>query len=440
VVDLTSAVEVNPAERLPAWFRRTVDAGLDPADDAQTRLRKRMLVLVVIITTAIIIAALLSTLAAGDPRSAVVPVVYAALSTMGVAHLVATKRMALLLYSQLAMVLLLPALQQWLLGGFVASASSVLYSMNAPLLAVVLVGPRRARWWFVAFAGVVVVSGFADAWLTRTVVPADVPIVLFFVLTIVVVGLLAWLPLAFFVEARRRLVAELDARNLDLQRERQRSEALLLTILPDGIAARLKDGEHPIADRYREVAVLFADIADFTPTAQQMDPGEVISGLNHIFSQFDRLAATLGLEKVKTIGDAYMAVAGAPQPCPDGVERIARMALAMRDLTAELTFGGKPLRMRIGIDVGPVVAGVIGESRFIWDLYGDVVNTAARMESHGVPGEIQLTERVRARLPDGFPVRERGLIDVKGKGAMRTYLLTAGPTPDRAPSSAAPGT
>lgn len=440
MIDLTSAVEVNPAERLPAWLRRTIDAGLDPADDAQTRLRKRMLMLVVIITTAVIIAALLSTLAAGDPRSAVVPVVYAALSTVGVAHLVATKRMGLLLYSQLAMVLLLPALQQWLLGGFVASASSVLYSMNAALLAVVLVGPRRARWWFVAFAGVVVLLGFADDWLTRTVVPADVPIVLFFVLTIVVVGLLAWLPLAFFVEARRRLVAELDARNLDLQRERQRSEALLLTILPEGIAARLKDGERPIADRYPEVAVLFADIADFTPTSEQLDPDEVITGLNRIFSQFDRLAATLGLEKVKTIGDAYMAVAGAPQPCPDGVERIARMALAMRDLTADLTFGDRPLRMRIGIDVGPVVAGVIGESRFIWDLYGDVVNTAARMESHGVPGEIQLTERVRARLPDGFPVRERGLIEVKGKGAMRTYLLAAGPTPVRAHSSAAPGT
>ena len=419
----TSAVEVNPAERLPGWFRRAVDAGLDPADDAETRLRKRMLVLVVVITTSVITAALLSTLAAGDPRSAVVPVVYGVLSTAGVAHLVRTKRMELLLYSQLSMVLLLPAVQQWLLGGFVASASSVLYSVNAALLAVVLVGPRRARWWFVGFTVVVVVSGLVDGWLTRNVTPADVPIVLFFVLTIVVVGLLAWLPLAFFVEARRRLVAELDARNVELDRERQRSEALLLTILPAGIAARLKDGEHPIADRYPEVAVLFADIAGFTPTSQHMDPADVIGSLNHIFSRFDRLASALGLEKVKTIGDAYMAVAGAPQQRPDAVDLIAQMAVAMQDAAADLTFGGQPLAMRIGIDVGPVVAGVIGESKFTWDLYGDVVNTAARMESHGVPGQIHVTERVRDRLPEGFAVRERGLVEVKGKGAMRTYFL-----------------
>ena len=244
-----------------------------------------------------------------------------------------------------------------------------------------------------------------------------------FVVTIIAVGLLAWLPLAFFVEARRRLVAELDAKNAELERERQRSEALLLTILPAGIAARLKDGERPIADRYPEVAVLFADIVAFTPSSERMDPDEVITSLNEIFTRFDRLASSLGLEKVKTIGDAYMVVAGAPEPRPDAADRIAEMALAMTSAASEMSFGGRPLQVRVGLDVGPVVAGVIGEAKFAWDLYGDVVNTASRMESHGVPGRVHMTERFRDRLSDRYGWQERGLVEVKGKGRLRTYLL-----------------
>jgi guanylate cyclase len=419
-----AAVEVNPAERFPSWFRRAVDSGLAPGDDADTRLSKRMLLMVVLITTTIIAVALFGTLAAGDARSTITPAIYGLVSLAGVLHIVRTKRMAFLLYSQLAMVLLLPALQQWLLGGFVASATSVLYSLNAAVLAVVLVGPSRARWWLAAFAAVVVFSGLIDGWLTEHVTPVDVPLVLFFVVTIIAVGLLVWLPLAFFVDARRRLIAQLDAMNAELARERHRSESLLLTILPEQIAQRLKDGERPIADRFDEVAVLFADIVGFTPASQRLDPDEVIATLNDIFTRFDRIAAELGLEKVKTIGDAYMVVAGAPASDADPVPKIAQMALRMRDEIAGLTYAGVPLQMRIGVDVGPAVAGVIGEAKFAWDIYGDVVNTAARMESHGLPGQIQITDRVRERLPAGFAVRERGVVQIKGKGPMTTYLLS----------------
>ncbi len=429
--DAGSAIEVNPAERLPEWFQRLVDAGLEPSDDPATRLRKRMLLLIVLITTSVIAFVMAATLAAGDARSTVTPAVYGVVSVLGVVHLARTKRIGFVLYSQLLMVLLLPAVQQWILGGFVASASSVLYSLNAAVLAVVLVGARLARWWFAAFAVVVAFSGLIDPWLTRNVEPPDVPLSLFFAVTIVTVGLLAWLPLAFFVEARRRLVAELDAKNLALERERQRSEALLLNILPAEIAERLKDGEHPIASRHDGVAVLFADIVGFTPASQAMDPTEVIETLNGIFTRFDRLTAELGLEKVKTIGDAYMVVAGAPHERPDAVARIARMAVRMLAATADLTFGGSPLQMRVGIDVGPVVAGVIGESKFAWDIYGDVVNTAARMESHGVPGRIHITQNVLDRLPPGFTAHERGLVQIKGKGHLRTYLLDAVDTPAR---------
>jgi adenylate cyclase len=418
-----SAVEVNPAERLPQWLRRLVDVGQDPADDPDTRLRKRMSMLVVIISSAIIAAGLLGTLPLGDLRSTVAPTVYWGLSAVGVVHLMRTRRVEVLLYSQLVMVLLLPAVQQWLLGGFVASAGSVLYSMNAALLAVVLVGPRQARWWLISFAAVIAVSGLADGWLQRTVTPSGVPIVLFFVVTMVLVGLIAWLPLAFFVGARHRLVTELDKKNVELQAERRRSEQLLLNILPQEIADRLKKGEHPIADRHQDVAVLFADIVGFTPASSDQDPAEIINTLDVVFSRFDRLAESLRLEKVKTIGDAYLVVAGAPHASDDAVDRITTMAVLMLEAARGLSIGPTPLQLRLGIDVGPVVAGVIGESKFAWDIYGDVVNTAARMESHGLPGEVHITSRVRDRLGPGITARARDPIEIKGKGLMQTYLL-----------------
>jgi guanylate cyclase len=165
-----------------------------------------------------------------------------------------------------------------------------------------------------------------------------------------------------------------------------------------------------------------------------MTAEEVIAGLNDIFTRFDRLAAAHGLAKVKTIGDAYMVVAGAPEARPDAVDSLARMALDMREATRTMTFGGQRLVMRIGMDVGPVVAGVIGEARFAWDLYGDAVNTAARMESHGVPGQIQVTERFAQRLSETTPVQRREQIVVKGKGLMTTYLVDV--DEDDAPSGA----
>lgn len=416
-------IEVNPAERLPAWARRLVDVGDAAFDSPTLRLRKRMLLMVVLISTVSVTLVLAATLAVGDPRSAVAPGIYVVGSLLGVLHLVRTRRIAVMLYSQLVMILLLPALQQWLLGGFVASATSVLYAMNAALLAVVLVGAGAARWWLAAFAAVVVLSGLADSWLVANVEPREIPLTLFFVVTIVVVGLLAWLPLAFFVESRRRLVSALDTRNAELAAERRRSDALLLNILPGAIAARLKEGEHPIADHCPRVAVLFADIVGFTPASARMAPEEVIEGLNQIFTQFDRLAAARGLAKVKTIGDAYMVVAGVPDERADAVDQLTKLAFDIRRATHGLVFGGQPLVMRIGMDVGPVVAGVIGESRFAWDLYGDAVNTAARMESHGLPGRIHVSDRFAAQVTVAARLEPRDPMEVKGKGLMTTYLI-----------------
>jgi class 3 adenylate cyclase len=210
------------------------------------------------------------------------------------------------------------------------------------------------------------------------------------------------------------------------QREHERSEALLLNILPEPIAERLKLGEKIIADGFSDVTILFADIVGFTRLAGRTTPQELVLLLNAVFSAFDRLTRRHGLEKIKTIGDAYMVAGGLPVPQTDHAEAIAEMALDMRAevkrLGAEL---GEPLSLRIGINSGPVVAGVIGEQKFAYDLWGDSVNTASRMESHGVENCIQLTESAYERLKDKYVCEERGTIDIKGKGEMKTFFLTA---------------
>jgi class 3 adenylate cyclase len=206
--------------------------------------------------------------------------------------------------------------------------------------------------------------------------------------------------------------------------EQQRSEGLLLNVLPAPIAARLKAGEGVIADAFPEVTVLFADLVDFTRRSQQVGPAQVVAALNELFSAFDELAQRHGLEKIKTIGDAYMVAGGLPQPRPDHAQAIAEMALGIREEVARRTDpSGRPLAVRIGIATGPVEAGVIGTAKFSYDLWGDTVNAASRMESHGIPGCIQVTERTYQRLRDGYRFQRRGPIPVRGMGELVTYLL-----------------
>jgi class 3 adenylate cyclase len=209
-----------------------------------------------------------------------------------------------------------------------------------------------------------------------------------------------------------------------LRLEQEKSERLLLNVLPAPIAARLKQTDAVIADGFPEVTVLFADIVDFTRRSERIAPEQVVQALNDLFSVFDQLAQQRGLEKIKTIGDAYMVAGGLPDPRPDHAQAVIEMALAMRDEVARRTDpGGQPLAVRIGIDTGPVVAGVIGTSKFSYDLWGDTVNTASRMESQGVAGCIQVTARTYQRLKDGYRFERRGPILVKGKGEIVTYFL-----------------
>lgn len=211
-----------------------------------------------------------------------------------------------------------------------------------------------------------------------------------------------------------------------IEQKNRENEALLLNILPGEIATRLKSGEQEIADNFAEVTVLFGDLVGFTALSSDISASEVVDMLNGLFSRFDQIASDLRVEKIKTIGDCYMAVCGLPKPCSDHAERMARMALKMVDATRDYGVQkGMNLRLRIGLNSGPVVAGVIGTTKFIYDLWGDTVNLASRMESTGVPGEIQVTRNVYERLKDGFQFEHRGVVQVKGKGEIETWLLHA---------------
>ena len=228
-------------------------------------------------------------------------------------------------------------------------------------------------------------------------------------------------------------VLEWTARNLfvreqQLAQERNRSDSLLLNILPQAIADRLKARDEsgsaePLADALDEVTVLFADAVEFTQQAAKTRADELVEALDGLFSRFDELADRYGLEKIKTVGDAYMAVAGAPQPRPDHAQAAADMALAIRELPAEHWPTGDPIRVRVGISSGPAVAGVIGQRKFAYDLWGDTVNLASRLQALGQPGEILVSKGVVDRLGEGYELGPELVLDVKGRGPTQARLL-----------------
>jgi adenylate cyclase len=389
-----------------------------PSDSPDERLRKSTLVLTSILITVFSCIWVGTYAALGLWLAALVPLGYQVASLVGLALLARTKRYSVYRASQIALMLLLPFLLQWTLGGFVESGSVAIWAFFAPLAALVFYGPREAIPWFGAFLALVVLSAAIDGVLPEPShnIPSWV-VVAFFALNIFGPSITTFALLEHFVRSRDRAHRLLSA-------EQERSETLLLSIFPRAIAERLKVSRAVIAERSEEVSVLFADLIGFTPIAERLPAEEVVVLLDEIFSGFDELVARYGLEKIKTIGDGYLAAAGIPMPRADHAEAAARLALAMRQAFAELR-AASGLSLRIGIDSGPVVAGVIGRTKFGYDIWGDTVNTASRMESHAAPGAIQVTERTYRRLDRLFVLERRTGVAVKGKGEMTTYVLLA---------------
>jgi adenylate cyclase len=216
-----------------------------------------------------------------------------------------------------------------------------------------------------------------------------------------------------------------DKAEVALAKEHDRSELLLQNLMPESIAARLKNRpEEIIADSFDSVTILFADIVGFTPRASRLSPTEIVGFLNRIFSKFDKLAEKHQLEKIKTIGDAYMVAGGMPDARTGHADAVAELALDMLAITEKLSNElGEQIEVRIGIHTGPAVAGVIGTRKMFYDVWGDTVNTASRMESHGSAGKIQVTEEARKLLADKYAFEPRGTVEVKGKGAMELFYL-----------------
>jgi class 3 adenylate cyclase len=416
------------SSRLPDWLRGLTALGSLPTDPEGLRLRKAVLVLSSSLMATLSFLWVGTYAVLGLWLPAAIPFAYQLATAASLFAFARTRRYRLFRTSQLSMSLLLPFALQWSLGGFENSSAVALWAFTCPVGALLFVGARQAIPWFVAFAALVAVSGAIDPALSGGApeVPAGV-VVAFFVFNVLGVCATAYVLLQYFVRARERALAELAA-------ERAKSERLLLNVLPASIASRLKQSDEVIADGFGAATVLFADIVGFTPLAQARPPAETVVLLDRIFAGWDELAERHGVEKIKTIGDAYMVAGGLPIPREDHAEAIAELALEMGAEAQRRAGDGPPLEVRIGIDTGPVVAGVIGRAKFSYDLWGDTVNTASRMESHGLPGAIQVTERVYERLRNRYELRRRGTIEVKGKGMMTTYLLIGRRT-GRAPGS-----
>jgi len=360
----------------------------------------------------------LSGLGEGYAIMAAVPYAYIIVSYLSLLIFYRSKKFEYITFTQLVMLLVMPFFMQWAIGGYEASSGIAIWSILSPIGALMILGTRQSTPWFILFGLLAGLSWRLNYLFVGNTLPIPQHIKdTFFLMNIMGVACILYAVMRYFQSQKERTL-------LELSHEQARSEKLLLNILPKSIANRLKENDMRIADSHEAVTILFADIVGFTKMTASMPPAELVDLLSQLFSRFDGLADQHGLEKIKTIGDGYMVVGGAPVARDDHATVIAQLALEMqRELAAFNEQTGKSLQMRIGISSGPVVAGVIGTSKFAYDLWGDPVNMASRMEKTGLPGAIQVSEVTYQLLKAKHTLEARGLIEIKGKGKVNTYFL-----------------
>ena len=405
---------------LRGWLQRALArlavVGADPDDDEDTRLQKALLVLIAILILPISAIWAVLYLAFGA-WTGWVAVLYGVVSVASIVIFERTRNFGQLLNIQLAAIVMAPTLSMAAVGGWLATGGVGLWGIMAPLGALVFRNVGAAVRWFVAWLALFIGSGLVAIALGA---PSPLPewfSSLMLALNITVGGAMVFTLLALFAKQRADALHALEG-------EHQRAEGLLLNILPGSIAERLKSNPKTIADQYTEASVLFADVVDFTPRSRDLPAADVVGLLDRLFSHFDALAERYDLEKIKTIGDAYMVASGVPTPRPDHAQALAHLALDMVEaLRSDGDCADLGLELRVGINSGPVVAGVIGRKKFLYDLWGDAVNTASRMESQGTPGRIQITRATYDLIRDEFECEARGTVEVKGRGEMETWYL-----------------
>ena len=415
--------------RLARFYDALRFAGTDPGDSEELRLQKSLLML----ATGLICVASMLWLAIywqlGPQFSATIPFVFQLLLAGNLALYIRSGNFAQFRATQLGLFLFMPFIAQWAIGNFITASGVVLWGLLAPIGAILFVGARESIAWFVAYIFLTALSGFFDYYLADAFFADQirVPIrtsVVFFGLNFAAVSTIVYLLLRYSEEEKRKAQARMNEAYRLLQVEQDRSERLLLNILPGPVAARLKDNEQQIADGFADVTVMFVDIVGFTRVAEGMTPREVFGMLNRIFSSFDELAERHGLEKIKTIGDAYMVAGGLNTTRADYSEAVADLALDMLAmLHHDFKVNHEHLEVRIGIGTGPVVAGVVGKKKFIYDVWGDTVNIASRITTEGVPSMVQVDETTYRRLQGRFEFHPPQTIYLKGKGNTTVYRL-----------------
>jgi guanylate cyclase len=361
----------------------------------------------------------------GATISAAIPASYSIISFLSLLIFRWKKNFNLFRTTQLALILLLPCLLHLSLGNFVSSSAIIIWASLCPLSALAFHNTRSAVYWLILFILCMITVFFLENKVAGNETPLpDELIAILFALNISFVTILLFYLLRYFVNKNDLVKDQLKAEQTMLAIEREKSEKLLLNILPASIAQRLKDGETVIADEYTQAIVLFADIVEFTTVSQNVSPAVLVENLNKIFKHFDGLVDLSGTEKIKTIGDAYMVVSGLNHHNSHQPAHMADLALSMMQDIQQFTLDGHTeCNLRIGIHIGSVTAGVIGSKKFSYDVWGDAVNTASRMESSGQPGKIQVSEDFYKLINEDYQCEPRGQIEIKGKGAMNLYFL-----------------
>src|SRR5713101_1438706 len=380
--------------------------GADPRDEAELKVRKRFLVLCSIFVLPPSVLWGLFYLANGEPLAAAIPLGYVVISALSIAVFARRREFRELRAVQLSLILALPFLLQETLGGFVPSSAVILWSMLCPFFALVFSNVRAASRWFGLFVVLVAVSALFLFRTTNNLRPELVT--LLFVLNVSVVATIVFVLLASFVR--------------QIESEHARAEGLLLNVLPKAIARRLKSAPGIIADAYEDATILFADVVNSTPLTSRLSARDMVALLDEYITRFDALAQRYGVEKIRTIGDNWMGVAGVPTGRADHARCAASLALEMLAFVrARQGDGALSLDFRIGLNSGPVIGGVIGRDKFVFDIWGDAVNLASRMESTGVPGRIQVGPATYALQKDEFVFEARGSVPIKGKGEVETW-------------------